>query len=246
MRVAQELGRAGRGRSFPLRCLACRCGAARRSLRRLAGLAVSPPGRVQVLAGLGGSGKSAVAQAVAAEAGSRGWAVWWVAVADAVSLGQQLLGLAGQLGASRAEVEEALAGRVNPADVLWRYLEAARSWVLVLDNADDLAVLSAGQRPAGSGAGWLRLCRSGLVLVTSRVSDAQAWGPAAEVVELEPLPDEDGAVVLADLAPGAGEAAGARALLAALGGLPLALHQAGMYLASPFAAQTSFAITGRR
>src|SRR5262249_2743333 len=107
----------------------------------LAELASVPDGRVQVLAGMGGSGKSTVARAVAAQVTASGGRAWWVPAGDAVSVTQLLLGLAGALGASAGQVEEALAGRVNPSDVLWRQLEAARGWVLMLDNVDDLAAL---------------------------------------------------------------------------------------------------------
>jgi len=211
-------------------------------IEQLTGLALAPPGQVQVLSGLGGSGKSTIARAVAAWMAAEGRRVWWVSAADPVSAAQLLLGLAGELGESRSQVEEALAGRVNPSDVLWQHLEAVRDWVLVLDNADDPAALKAGDRPAVSGAGWLRSTRAGLVLVTSRVGDPQAWGPVADVLQLEPLDDADGAQVLLDLAPAAGDRAAAQSLAGQLGGLPLALHQAGSYLSSPFAAEATFAL----
>jgi hypothetical protein len=207
----------------------------------LAGLALAPPGQVVVVAGLGGSGKSTVARAVAARALARDRCAWWVPAADAVQATQLLLGLASELGASRGQVEDALAGRLNPADVLWQQLERAPGWLLVLDNADNPAALAAGGRPVGSGSGWLRPTRAGLVLVTSRVGDQQRWGPAARVVRLDSLGEADGAQVLLDLAPGGGSRADAEDLSGQLGGLPLALHQAGSYLASPFAAEATFA-----
>ena len=210
-------------------------------INELAGLALAPPGRVQVLAGLGGSGKSTVARAVAARVGAQDRRVWWVPAADAVSMTQLLLGLAEELGASRGQVEEALAGRLNPSDVLWGQLETARDWMVVLDNADSPAALAAGGRPVSSGNGWLRSTRTGLALVTSRAGDLHDWGPVARVIRLEPLAEADGAQVLLDLAPGAGDRAAAHSLAGQLGGLPLALHQAGSYLASAFAAEATFA-----
>jgi tetratricopeptide (TPR) repeat protein len=204
-------------------------------------LASAPDGRVQVLAGMGGSGKSTVASAAAAWAIARGGRAWWVPAADAVSVTQLLLGLAGNLGASAGQVDDALSGRVNPSDVLWRQLEATQGWMLVLDNADDLDALTVGGRSAGSGAGWLRSTRAGLVLVTSRASDRQAWGPVTDVQRLHSLGDADGAQVLLDLAPAAGDRDAAESLAGRLGGLPLALRQAGSYLASAFAAEPGFA-----
>ena len=60
-----------------------------------------------------------------------------------------------------------------------------------------------------------------------------------------PLEVDEGGRVLADLAPGAGDAAAARVLAGRLGGLPLALHQAGSYLASPFAMEQTFTAYGQ-
>jgi hypothetical protein len=83
----------------------------------LAKRARTPDGRVHVLAGLGGSGKSTVALAVAQEAlpqaarrtplrwRARAMRVWWVAATDPASLTGTLLGLAGKLGAAEGEVE---------------------------------------------------------------------------------------------------------------------------------------------
>lgn len=211
-------------------------------VERLAGLALAADGRVRILAGLPGSGKSTVAQAVAARVVAAGGRAWWVPAGDAESMTSVLLGLAGELGASPERLREADARRVNPSDVLWGQLDVARGWVLVLDNVDDPAELAVGKRAVGSGSGWLRSTRAGLVLVTSRHTDQQAWGPAVAIMErLGPLEPDDGAQVLTDLADRVGGLAEARSLSARLGGLPLALHQAGSYLALPFTAEKSFA-----
>jgi len=65
--------------------------------------------------------------------------------------------------------------------------------------------------------------RAGLVLVTSRVGDPRA-GAVADVRRLESLGEGDGAQVLLDLAPHAGDRAAAESLSSQLGGLPLALY----------------------
>lgn len=63
----------------------------------------------------------------------------------------ELLGLARLLGTPDGEVREALAGRINPSDVLWRQLEARRGWVLIFDNADNPGALAVGQTEQRAG-----------------------------------------------------------------------------------------------
>jgi tetratricopeptide (TPR) repeat protein len=205
----------------------------------LAGAVKSLDGPVHAIVGLGGCGKSTVALAAAQRAREKGRPVWWVPAIDHGSVTGQLLGLARKLGAPAGEVREALAGQINPSDVLWPRLEAVRGWVLVLDNADDPAVLTAVDRKASDEAGWLRPTRAGVLIVTSR--NADAWGPLTVVHRIVSLDDETGGKVLTDLAPGAGDRAEARLLAARLGGLPLALHQAGTYLGSVFSGEQTFA-----
>lgn len=199
----------------------------------LSGLARVPDGHVHVLAGAGGLGKSTVARAVAEQVKAGGGRVWWVPAGDSVLLAQLLLGLARELGASTGQVKEALAGRLNPSDVLWSQLEQSPGWTLLLDNADDLATLAVGGRGVDSGSGWLRSSQAGLMVVTSRMGDQTVWGPVVAMHRLGPLGDKEGALVLMDLAPRAGDEHAAQRLSARLGGLPLALHHAGSYLASP-------------
>jgi tetratricopeptide (TPR) repeat protein len=211
----------------------------------LAAAAAAPDGKVHVLVGLGGCGKSTVALALARRRGEARQRVWWLPAVDRASVTGSLLGLAQLLGAPDGEVGEALAGRISPSDVLWRRLESVHGWVLILDNADDPDVLATAGHSASAGAGWLRPTKAGLVLVTSRTADARAWGPLATMHPIAPLSADDGAQVLQDLAPDAGDVADARKLAARLEGLPLALHQAGIYLSSDFAAEIDFGAYSR-
>jgi tetratricopeptide (TPR) repeat protein len=206
----------------------------------LVSFATTPDGRVHVLAALGGSGKSTVALAVARQLQEAGGQVWWVSAADSKPVTGALLSLARYLGAADAELSQAANGDINPSDVLWPRLESRRRWLLVLDNADDSGVLAVGDRTAADGSGWLRPTQSGLVLVTSRTGESEFWGSLAIVHRVTPLSDEDGGRLLADLAPGAGSSEEAGALAARLGGMALALHQAGSYLGSPFAQLQTF------
>ncbi|WP_326654765.1 tetratricopeptide repeat protein [Streptomyces sp. NBC_01750] len=200
----------------------------------------APDGRFQVLAGLGGTGKTTVALALADRAEGQGARVWWVSATEKASLMGSLLGLAVALGASPNHVEEARAGARDPADVLWERLEAESGWLLVFDNADDMDVIALGDTAVGDGSGWIRPTRAGLIVVTSRVVERRVWGRHADVHPLGCLDAATGARVLLDLVPWAGTAAEAGALSQRLGGLPLGLRQAGVYLGSPFAAERSF------
>ncbi|TMQ90212.1 tetratricopeptide repeat protein [Actinomadura soli] len=209
-------------------------------LRRLEELIARPDGRVHLLSGLGGTGKSTVALWVAKLAAEQGRTVWWAPAVDASSLTSTLLDLAESLGAAPHQVRGALAGKRDPSDVLWPELEKRPGWVLLIDNADDLAALASGQRTVRDGNGWLRPTRAGLVLVTSRNSDTRRWGPHVENHPVAELPADAGAQVLLDMAPDAGTDNQARVLSARLGGLPLALYHAGSHLASPFARERTF------
>ncbi|MFS8202632.1 tetratricopeptide repeat protein [Streptomyces sp. CWNU-52B] len=209
-------------------------------LARLEALVREPNGRAQVLAGLGGTGKSTVALRVVEVALGLGRRVWWVPGVDASSLTSALLGLAQALGADAAQVERARAGRVDPCDVVWPVLETDPGWVLVIDNADDVRALAVAGRPVRDGNGWVRSTRAGLVMVTTRDADPRHWGRGAEVHRVGWLPEADGASVLLDLAPEAGTPAEAEGLSFRLGGLALALHHAGSQLSSPFSQERTF------
>ena len=210
-------------------------------LARLRVLVERPDGQVHVLAGLGGVGKSTVALLMAEEATRLGKPAWWVPAGDAGMITAALVSLAQELGAPPSEVADALGGRRNPADVLWRFLEIHHGWLLIFDNIDDLDALTLNGIGPASGSGWLRSSTSGLILVTSRVSNARAWGRHSELHSVGWLDTDAGAQVLADLAPAAGSLEEAAALSARLGNLPLALHHAGLQLVSDFAAERTFA-----
>ncbi|WP_433472179.1 tetratricopeptide repeat protein [Spirillospora sp. CA-142024] len=209
-------------------------------MNRLTELVEAPDGDVHVLAGLGGVGKSTVALSLADRVGRAGDSVWWISALDHSTLAASLTILARELGAGVDEIEDVAAGRRELSDLIWAYLPTRRRWLLVLDNADDLVQLEMAGRGAGDGSGLIRPCESGLMLVTSRVGDPALWGRHAQVHRVDSLGDDDGAQALLDFAPGAGSFAEAEVLSRRLGGLPLGLHHAGSYLASPFATEREF------
>ena len=204
--------------------------------------------RAWVLVGMGGLGKSTVALAVAQAARARDWWVWWVNASDAASFTGGMVEVLGQLGAPESVLRPVREGTPTAADRAWEFLNsghrAGQKWLLVLDNADHPAVLAAhgGASPADH-AGWVRPAPAGVVIVTTRVKDRSIWGPGLAVRELTLLDASTSAQVLADLAPHIADHGGeqARQLGSRLGGLPLALHLAGSYLASPFTRWHTFA-----
>lgn len=184
---------------------------------------------VVVLHGAGGHGKTTVAVDVAVAAGRD---VWWVDAGTEASLTAGLQAVAVAAGANPERVRDAWTRGVGAApELLWDTLNARTTdWLLVLDNADDPDLLTAGQGRVHERRGWLRTPGGrGAVLVTTRSAGPRPWGDAV-LLPVGPLSPADGAAVLRDLAPNAGP--DATDLSTRLGGLPLALYLAGSYLAA--------------
>jgi tetratricopeptide (TPR) repeat protein len=133
-----------------------------------------------------------------------------------------MLAVAADRGAGDGELLAARNGYRPAADLVWQYLDSSSEpWLLVLDNADDPAILGDGS--------WLRTSPRGTVLVTTRRA-APRWWPGAELQHMGVLPREDAARVLHDLAPHTGTLAQAAEIADRLGRLPLALTLAGGFL----------------
>jgi hypothetical protein len=145
--------------------------------RLRAGLGPGAGNRVYVLHGLGGCGKSAVAYTIfdyaVTEAGRVGL---WVNASDPASLRAGMLAVAADRGATDGELLGARSGLRPAADLVWGYLDrSGQPWLLVLDNADDPAILWEG--------GWLRASPAGTIVITSRQAGAH-WWPGAELLHL--------------------------------------------------------------
>jgi hypothetical protein len=139
------------------------------------------PGRIWLLVGMGGVGKSTVALAVAQAARAAGWQVWWVTATDHASLIGGMLEVLEQLGAPESVTRPVREGAPTAADRAWEFLNAPhraqRRWLMVLDNADSPSVVAGhlADTPADY-TGWLRPGPAGMVIVTTRHRDPRTWG----------------------------------------------------------------------
>ncbi|MBO3750630.1 hypothetical protein J5X84_31520 [Streptosporangiaceae bacterium NEAU-GS5] len=196
-------------------------------LKRLATLRFKRRRRVHVLAGIPGMGTTTLALDVARKLSRRH--VWWICGADPDLFEAGMRHLAHTLPGSKRHLAEAGRGIRNLSDTVYEMLERCpRGWLLVIDD------LAEPERAVKDG--WLRPCKRGLTLVTSRHATAD-WGGGAVVHRIRELSHEQGAHILRKLAKRAGSPAEARALAGRLHGVPVALELAGRYLADP-ASQT--------
>lgn len=196
-------------------------------VRRLLTTARRQDGSVVVLHGTGGSGKTAVALAVA-QALSRDTdevRVWWLDASTEKNLTAGFRELALDSGVALDEVIAAWSGLGSRTAVIEKALStAADHWLLVIDNADDVRLLT----------GWRSVLRrsNGTVLITTRNGRIATWDDARELFPVGPLEEGNAAKMLLGLAPDCGSERQARELARTLGHLPLALHLAGRYLRS--------------
>jgi tetratricopeptide (TPR) repeat protein len=178
----------------------------------------------QAISGLGGIGKTQLALEYAYQYHQDYTAVLWVRAESTEALISSYVALATllRLPERKAKEQEVTVQAVK----IW--LQTHRNWLLILDNADELALLPAFLPPASAGH----------MLLTTR---ATAIGRLAHRLEIETLLPEQGALLLlrraAFLVPDAEllhvapqERELAVQLSQELGGLPLALDQAGAYL----------------
>ncbi|MFC9893270.1 tetratricopeptide repeat protein [Nocardia sp. NPDC127579] len=188
-------------------------------------------GRVRVLHGPGGCGKSTVALEVARQAHELGILTWRVDASTPSQLSLGMRQVAISLGIDDAKVRAAWSGLASAPDLLWRWLNGSQvPWLLVLDQADRPELLAAQHAAVGDGTGWLRAPAAphGAVIVTSRDGSPRTWGPWAVRCAMDVLDPAEAARVLLDLAGSeAGSPADARRLAARLGYLPLALTLVG-------------------
>lgn len=167
---------------------------------------------LRVLTGIGGIGKTSLARAYGGRNHHRYDLIWWIRSETPELAVEDFRELLVALGVP--EVQR-LERPVQPAHVLLANRQGR--WLLVFDNVPRQASLRGLVPPEGTGD----------VIVTSRT---QSWTDPRVVVPVPPLSAEDGAALLRDTSRDDDPSA-ARTLVEELGGLPLALHQAGSYVA---------------
>jgi len=172
------------------------------------------------LHGLGGIGKTQLAVEYAYRHRHDYEAVFWVQAETQAALVSSFVALADLL-ALPEKVEE---DQHKLVAAVLRWLNRHKGWLLIIDNVEDLGVL----KP------FLPATDQGALLLTTRLRTLDRF---ALTLELPPLSEEEGMQLLLRRAGGAPPAASdaellmaARTLVALMGGLPLALDQAGAYI----------------
>ena len=168
--------------------------------------------RPQVITGTGGVGKTALAVEYAWAHRADYDAVWWVHAETAASMHGDYADLAPQLGLGQDPDQDAMVAVVRD------WLEDNPRWLLIFDNADDPAAIIPLLPQAGDGH----------VIVTSQQEDD--LGGRADLVPLDVLTEQEATQFLLTRT-GQTDLAAAGELADALGCLPLALEQAGAFIA---------------
>ena len=197
-------------------------------------------GDPQALSGLGGIGKTQTALAYLYEHRNDYGSLFWVNAETVPSLTDGLANLAAELGLLPA----GSGTRQDALTKIYQWFREEGEWLLVLDNADDLATL----------APHFPHYHSGHLLLTTRAQNTVRWAAPRPLL---PFGHDEGALLLLRRAGkiGADEtltavpaavARAAKAISGEMGGLPLALSQAGAYLAETQTDLTNYLTLYRR
>jgi tetratricopeptide (TPR) repeat protein len=192
----------------------------------------------QVLSGLGGIGKTQIALAYAYRFSQYYQAIFWVGADTPESLMTGYINIAELLSLPQKDEE-------NQAVILKAvkaWLQTNNSWLLILDNVNDLTLVRQ----------FLPSATKGHILLTTRIADLTSLNLGiVHSVEVQTLSPEQGTLLLLRRAKLLASDAllnqadpqdrdVARQLSQELGGLPLALDQAGAYIASTHRSLTKY------
>ena len=175
----------------------------------------------QAIHGLGGIGKTQTAIEYAYRYREDYAAILWTSAATRDLLITSFVSLAALLNLPEKDTPD----QMLTVEAVKRWLTNHSDWLLILDNADDLAMASE----------FLPVGQTGHILLTTR---AQAAGTIANSIVVESMDKQEGVQLLLKRAkvlsldtPVDQEAQSqARAIVDMLGGLPLAIDQAGAYI----------------
>ena len=176
------------------------------------------------LSGLGGIGKTQVAVEYAYQYREGYAAVLWVSANSHDTILSSFGAIASVLKLPEKDAQD----DQLTVNAVKRWLENTPGWLLIFDNADDLALIRKFLPTKGQGH----------LLLTTRT---QAMGGIARRVEIKTLPETEGALLLlrrADIISANGllvtvpetDRKIAQAISREMGGLPLALDQAGAFI----------------
>ena len=172
----------------------------------------------QAITGLGGIGKSELALQYAASRIGPGAVVWWADAENAETFELSLADLTYLL-----QPAATAAGWTTTEAAAWAtgWLQARTGWFLVLDNVENPDVIT----------GLLGKLSAGDILITTR-RDIPWRLHGVTPLALDVLPRPAAIQLLHDAAGSADDHDAADAIVAELGDLPLALQQAGAYVAA--------------
>lgn len=178
------------------------------------------------LSGLGGIGKTQLAIEYAYQHRSEYKGVFWVEAETQTSLISSFIRFARALALPEQTAED----QNKIVSAVLRWFNQHKGWLLLFDNVEDLSLI----KP------FLPTSSQGALLLTTRL---QALGTLAQRVEIPPMNMQEGCDFLLArtnhfhqgkerAVPGSQERTIVEAIVTEMGGLPLALEQAGAYIDS--------------
>lgn len=166
----------------------------------------------QAIHGLGGIGKTQLANEYAHRYRGNYKIVWWVRSEDPTTLASDYAGLAAKLDLP----EKALTKQSAIVEAVKEWLRTHRDWLLIFDNVEDVK----------SVRDYLPRHTAGHIIITSRYPN---WTGVAKPLSVKTLP-LDKAIEFLCNRTGQKDEVSAETLAETLGRLPLALEQAGAYI----------------